>query len=67
MSRADVLLAAAPRAALHKPFAAWLAEDSTPCPRCSGPRDAHAGCDHCRERAGSAARLLIDLNTEPTE
>jgi hypothetical protein len=50
--------------ALEKYFAQWLVEDSTPCARCEGPRDAHTGCDYCRERAGSAARLLIDLNTE---
>lgn len=44
-------LSAAPRDALRKPFAAWLVEDSTPCPRCRGPRDSHQGCEHCRERA----------------
>ena len=42
--------AAAPRDALHKPFAVWLVEDSTPCQRCHGPRDSHQGCEHCRER-----------------
>ncbi len=41
---------AAPRDALRKPFAQWLAYDSTPCPRCKGPRDSHTGCDHCREQ-----------------
>ena len=54
---------AAPSHALSKPLARWLVEDSTPCPRCGGPRCSHAGCDHCRDRdaAGRAARLLIEL------
>lgn len=39
----------APSTALDKPLARWLVEDSVPCPRCGGPRDSHAGCDHCRE------------------
>lgn len=44
-------------------LARWLVEDSTPCPRCGGPRCSHQGCEHCRARdaAGRAARLLIDL------
>ncbi len=54
----------APRDAERKPMALWLVHDSTPCPRCGGPRDSHIGCDHCRERASRAARLLIDLNAE---
>lgn len=46
----------APRDALHKPMAVWLVEDSTPCPRCRGPRDAHRGCDHCREQRDRETR-----------
>lgn len=69
MTRADL---DAPRThALHKPFAQWLVSDSTPCPRCRGPRAWDTGCEHCAERdarvrTASAARLLLDLNSEAT-
>ncbi len=42
--------AAASTHALRKPMAVWLVEDSTPCPRCRGPRDSHQGCEYCREQ-----------------
>ena len=47
--------------ALYKPFARWLVDDSTQCPRCLGPRDAHIGCD-CKR---NVTRALLDLLDAP--
>ena len=54
MTRADL---DTPRSsALEKYYAQWLVEDSTPCPRCEGPRDSHTGCEYCREQDDRARR-----------
>jgi hypothetical protein len=48
--------------ASDKPFAHWLAFDSTRCPDCNGPRDSHVGCD-CR-RPSTTRRLINALYGE---
>lgn len=50
--------------ASDKPFAHWLVDDSTRCPDCNGPRDAHVDCD-CR-RLSTTRRLINALYGEET-